>query len=84
MIGPRDTDPDVEAWRDEQLRQLSAAEKLERVGALTHLLREFAKGEVRARMPDAPSALIDRLAARRWIDESLLEKAYGPVPDSVG
>jgi hypothetical protein len=77
MTRAHDTSKEVEAWRDQRLRQMSATEKLERVAALTKLMRDLVIADVRAQNPEASDHHVRRMAARRWLGDDLVRLAYG-------
>ena len=72
-----DTHPKVQALLVEGYRQMSPSEKLECVRRLTLAVQELALADIRRRHPEAgPRELALRLASR-WIEPSLMMRAFG-------
>lgn len=80
FVGQRatnDTDPAVEAIVIQGYRRMSAAQKLERVRALTRAVQELALSDVRRRHPnEGPREQALRVASR-WIEPELMARAFG-------
>jgi len=72
-----DTHPAVEALLIDGYRKMSPAEKLERVRSLTLAVQELALTDIRRRYPQADGREQALRLASRWIDPSLLERAFG-------
>ena len=71
-----DTHPKVQALLVEGYRQMSPSEKLECVRRLTLAVQELALADIRRRHPEAgPRELALRLASR-WIEPSLMMRAF--------
>lgn len=74
---PNDTDPRIEAILIDGYRAMSAAQKLERVRALTRTVQELALLDVRRRHPQADERELALRTASRWIDPDLMSRAFG-------
>ena len=81
---PNDTHPKIEALLIEGYRKMSAAEKLERVGALTQAVQELALLDVRRRHPNADAREQALRVASRWIEPELMTRAFGWDARKVG
>jgi hypothetical protein len=75
--GLSDTHPAVEALLIEGYRQMSPAQKLERVRALTRAVQELALVDIRRRHPDADEREQALRLASRWIEPELMLRAFG-------
>jgi len=74
---PEDTDPAVEHLIISGLRQMTGAQRLERMVALNELVCALAMADIRRRHPQATeSELLVRLASRR-IDPDILRRLCG-------
>lgn len=82
MIGPSDTQPDIERLRSDLLRRMSPAQKLELLGGLNDLLRQTALAGLRRQFPHASEAAIRRRLADRLLGPELAEQVYGPHRES--
>jgi hypothetical protein len=74
---PNDTHPEIEAMLIEGYRKMSPSQKLERVGALTRAVQEFALMDIRRRHPNADSREQALRGASCWIDPELMIRARG-------
>jgi len=72
-----DTRRDIEALLVEGHRRMSAAEKLDRVRAMTRAVQELALLDVRRRHPDAGAREQELRVASRWIEPELMVRAFG-------
>ena len=73
---PNDTDPKAEAILIQGYRAMSAAQKLERVRALTRAVQELALLDVRKQHPDASPREQALRVASRWIEPELMLRAF--------
>jgi len=74
---PNDTHPAIEAYLVAGYRNMSHAQKLERVRALTRAVQELALLDVRRRHPSADERELALRVASRWLDPELMEGAFG-------
>lgn len=74
---PNDTHPKIEALLIEGYRKMSAAQKLESVGALTQAVQELALLDIRRRHPNADAHEQALRVASRWIEPGLMLRAFG-------
>ena len=74
---PNDTHPEIEALLIAGYRKMSAAQKLERVQALTRAVQELALADVRRRHPNADAREQALRVASRWIEPELMLRAFG-------
>lgn len=74
---PNDTHPKIEAVLIEGYRKMSAAQKLNRVRALTRAVQELALLDVRRRHPAADVREQALRVASRWIEPDLMARAFG-------
>lgn len=74
---PNDNDPRIEAILIRGYRAMSAAQKLERVRALTRAVQELALVDVRNRHPEASPREQALRVASRWIEPELMLRAFG-------
>lgn len=74
---PSDTDPRIEAILIRGYRAMSAAQKLERVRALTLAVQELALVDVRRKHPGAPEREQQLRVASRWLTPELMSDAFG-------
>ena len=81
---PNDTHPKIEALLIEGYRKMSAAQKLERVRALTRAVQELALLDVRRRHPQADAREQALRVASRWIEPELMVRAFGWDVHEVG
>ena len=72
-----DTHPVIQAFLVEGYRKMSPAEKLECVRRLTIAVQELALADVRRRHPEAGPRELDLRLASRWIERSLMVRAFG-------
>ncbi len=72
-----DTHPHIEAMIIEAYRKMTPAQKLERVAALTHAVRELALIDVRRRHPTADARELALRVASRWLEPELMLRAFG-------
>ncbi|MEP7126364.1 MAG: hypothetical protein ABJE95_35860, partial [Byssovorax sp.] len=78
LHGPtNDTHPKIEAFLIEGYRKMSASQKLECVCALTQTVQELALLDVRRRHPNADAREQALRVASRWIEPSLMVRAFG-------
>ena len=73
---PNDTHPKIEALLIEGYRNMSPAQKLERVRALTRAVQELALLDVRRRHPGASAREQALRVASRWIEPELMVRAF--------
>jgi hypothetical protein len=76
-LPPSDTDPRIEAILIRGYRAMSAAQKLERVRALTLTVQELALVDVRRRHPEASAREQQLRVASRWLAPELMSGAFG-------
>lgn len=74
---PNDTHPKIEAILIEGYRKMSAAQKLNRVRALTRAVQELALLDVQRRHPEAGARERALRVASRWIEPDLMVRAFG-------
>ena len=74
---PNDTHPTIEAYLVAGYRNMSHAQKLERVRSLTRAVQELALLDVRRRYPDADERELALRVASRWLDPQLMVRAFG-------
>jgi hypothetical protein len=79
-----DTHPLIQALIVEGYRKMSAAEKLQCVRRLTLAIQELALADVRRRHPDADAREQALRVASRWIEPSLMVRAFGWDPRTAG
>lgn len=79
-----DTDPRIEAMLVQRYRAMSAAQKIDRVRALAGTVRELTLLDVRRRHPDAGERELALRAASRWLDSTLMIRAFGWDPAEKG
>ncbi len=79
-----DTDPKIEAILIAGYRAMSAAEKVERVRALTRAVQELALLDVRRRHPDEDEHVQALRLASRWLDPELMKRVFGWNVDEAG
>jgi hypothetical protein len=72
-----DTDPKIEAILIRGYRAMSAAQKLERVRALTLAVQELALVDVRRKHPVATTRELELRVASRWLAPALMSEAFG-------
>jgi hypothetical protein len=72
-----DTHPDIEALRIERFRQMTTAEKLAQMEAMTAAVLELACLDVRRRHPGADEREVQLRVASRWLDPDVLKTAFG-------
>ena len=77
-----DTDAVTLGRMDELYRQMTPAEKLHRVRALTLMVNGLALAGLRARHPDEPEARLMMRLARIRLGADLFERAYPAVLES--
>jgi len=78
-----DTDPDLERWQIEQLRQMPVWRKLELMTAMSESVKLLALAGLRQRHPAATPAELRRRLADLLLGPELAARAYGP-PDWEG
>lgn len=81
---PSDTSPEIERFLIEGYRKMSPAQKLLRVQALTQAVQELALLDVRRRHPNADEREQALRVASRWIEPSLMRRAFGWDVREVG
>jgi hypothetical protein len=79
-----DTHPLIQALIMEGYRKMSAAEKLQCVRRLTLAIQELALADVRRRHPRADAREQALRVASRWIEPSLMARAFGWDPRTAG
>jgi hypothetical protein len=79
-----DTHPLIHALIMEGYRKMSAAEKLQCVRRLTLAIQELALADVRRRHPRADAREQALRVASRWIEPSLMVRAFGWDPRTAG
>ena len=72
-----DTDPAIEAFLIAGYREMSTAQKLERVRELTRAVQQLALLDIRRRHPDADGREQALRLASRWIEPELMLRAFG-------
>jgi hypothetical protein len=72
-----DTHPAIKALLIDGYRKMSAAEKLDQVRRLTLAVQELALADIRRRYPNADLREQSLRLASRWIEPSLMERAFG-------
>ena len=75
-----DTDPNLERWQIEQLRQMPVWRKLELMAAMSESVKLLALAGLRQRHPAATPAELRRRLADLLLGPELAARAYGP-PD---
>ena len=81
---PNDTHPAMEQKMIELLRQMSPAQKIQRVRSLNQTLELLALADVRRRYPDADERECFLRVASRRLSPELMRKAYGWNPEEEG
>ena len=81
---PNDTHPAAEQKMLELLRQMSPAQKIQRVQSLNQTLELLALADVRSRYPDADERECFLRVASRRLPSDLMQKAYGWNPEEKG
>lgn len=71
-----DTDPRIEAFIVEGYRKMNPSQKFERVRALTQSVQELALLDVRRRYPNSAPREHALRVASRWLDPTLMRKAF--------
>ena len=79
-----DTDPRVESLLIDGYRAMTAAEKLERVSALTRTVQALSLADVRRRHPASTEREQALLVASRWLEPDLMLRAFGWDVDDKG
>ncbi len=74
---PNDTSPEIDKILVEGYRKMSPAQKLARMQALTRAVQELALLDVRRRHPNADEREQSLRVASRWIEPSLMLRAFG-------
>ena len=72
-----DTSRETEEWLFAAYRRLSAAEKLERVGALGRMLKSVVWADLRARHPSADERELTLRYAARLFDAETMRSVFG-------
>ena len=72
-----DTDARVASLLIDGYRAMTAAEKLERVSALTRTVQALALADVRRRYPAATERELALRVASRWLGPDLMLRAFG-------
>jgi hypothetical protein len=72
-----DTHPAIKALLIEGYRKMSATEKLDQVRRLTLAVQQLALADIRRRHPHADTREQALRLASRWIEPSLMERAFG-------
>jgi hypothetical protein len=72
-----DTHPAIKALLIEGYRKMSATEKLDQVRRLTLAVQQLALADIRRRHPHADAREQALRLASRWIEPSLMERAFG-------
>ena len=73
----KNTHPAIEALLAQGYRRMTAAEKIERVRALTRAIEELALADIRRRHPAADAREQALRLASRWIEADLMVSAFG-------
>ena len=76
-IQPNDTHPKIEALMIAGYRKMSAAQKLQRVRALTRAVQKLALLDIRRRHPNADPREQALRVASRWLGPDLMLRAFG-------
>ena len=79
-----DTHPAIRALLVEGYRKMSPSEKLEQVRRLTLAVHELALADVRRRHPKADDREQLLRLASRWIEPSLMARAFGWDIETTG
>lgn len=80
MVSPsprHDTHPETESLLIEGYRRMTVSQKLERVSALTRVIQELARLDVRRRHPNADEREQALRVASRWLEPDLMARAFG-------
>jgi hypothetical protein len=78
-----DTEPQAEQVLIDLLRRASAARKLEMLGQMNAVARQFALEGLRERHPGASEAQLQRYLADLLLGPELAARAYGPRPSEA-
>lgn len=83
VVGKSDTHPEIERLRNDLLRQMTPARKMEIMNDLYWFMRGAALAGLRRQYPSASEAELQRRLADRLLGPELAEKAYGPLEAEV-
>ena len=72
-----DTHPAIKTLLIEGYRKMSPAEKMDQVRRLTLAVQELALADIRRRYPEADAREQALRLASRWIEPSLMTRAFG-------
>ena len=72
-----DTRPAVKAMLIDGYRKMSPTEKIDRVRSLTLAIQELALADIRRRHPEADAREQALRVASRWIEPTLMARAFG-------
>ena len=72
-----DTRPAVKAMLIDGYRKMSPTEKIDRVRSLTLAIQELALADIRRRHPEADAREQALRLASRWIEPTLMARAFG-------
>jgi folate-binding Fe-S cluster repair protein YgfZ len=78
-----DTDPDVEQFQIERLRQMPVWRKIELVGDMNDAVRTLALAGLRQRHPDDTPAQRRRRLADLLLGPELAARVYGPLQEDT-
>jgi hypothetical protein len=81
---PNDTHPKIEEMLIERYRQMTDAEKWQRMTELCQLAEMMAMADVRQRYPEATERECFLRVVSRRVSADLMRKAYGWDPDREG
>ena len=79
-----DTHPDAERVLVEGYRQMSSAEKLQRVVAMTQGVQQMALARLRSQYPDDSERQLQLRLAALWLDDEVMRAAVGWDPELEG
>ena len=84
MHEANDTHPDIEAFLIRGYREMSAAQKLQRVSALTQTVQQLALVDIKRRHPNADERELALRLASRWLEPELMRAAFDWDPEKSG